>query len=198
MIVIQEQKLNRFIALRDYLAVNPILLEQNNHVIKWYELFLNHLNALINIKTAMEEDFKIELSFAGLRDDLVHSALIISRKITTYSLLEEMTYTHGVYCYTFEELSDGSDVTLLTKCSDLLKFIEVYRRDLTDYGIDLLVEGNFRNLKDHFQSAMETKILNEESIVARTYQVAHLLTEMDEVVETKLQFANGLFVTDLT
>jgi hypothetical protein len=183
---LQEHKLEKYLSLREYLNQNPLMLEQYPLIKPHYETFLNYLNLILKTKETMEESLKCTSNYNLLKEDLLKVVLSVSRKVTAYSLLEELTDIQGMFCYTYEELSQATDEKILKKCQNLLQFILKYNKELFDYGIDVDLEENLRHLTDQFHLILETKNIYTETSVANNEHFTYLINETDEIYEKNL------------
>jgi hypothetical protein len=195
---LQEHKLERYLSFREYLNQNPLALEQYPLLKPHYETFLNYLNLILKTKETMEESIKCTCNYNLLKEDLIKVVLSISRKVTAYSLLEELTDIQGMFCYTYEELSQATDEKILKKCQNLLQFILKYNKELIDYGIDANLEKNLRDLTDQFHLVLETKNIYTETSVASNEHFTYLINETDEIYEKKLvTISSGITINPL-
>jgi hypothetical protein len=195
---LQEHKLEKYLSFREYLNQNPLALEQYPLLKPHYETFLNYLNLILKTKETMEESIKYTCNSKLLKEDLIKVVLSISRKVTAYSLLEELTDIQGMFCYTYEELSQATDEKILKKCQNILQFILKYNKELIDYGIDANLEKNLRDLTDQFHLVLETKNIYTDTSVASNEHFTYLINETDEIFEKKLvPISNGIVANPL-
>jgi len=183
---VQEQKLKKYIDFREYLSQNPLLVDRNFHLKPHCEAFLNYLNLILKTKEMMEENVKIISDYNQLKKELINVSLTISRKITAYSLLEELTDVQGMFCYTYEELDQESDDRVIKKCQNLLQFVLKFNEELLDYNIDNNLGLKLRSLIDQFQLIFETKRTHIETFTSNNEYITQLLKETDEIFDNNL------------
>jgi hypothetical protein len=81
-----------------------------------------------------------------LRGQLVKTALIFSRKITAFALLEELIDLQGMFCFSADELVFANDSDLLKKCRLILHKAEEFFKDLEGYDIDQDAVSSFQQM----------------------------------------------------
>jgi hypothetical protein len=183
---LQEQKLTRYIAFREFLSQNPLTLEQHPHLKPHYQTFLTHLNLILKTLEIMEENLKTSENYSEIKEELIKVALSVSRKVTAYALLEELTDVQGLFCYTEEELTQDTDEKLLKNCKGILNFISNYRAELKEYGVDKVLENKLRDLTDQFLLIYENKKISHDITIQSTDQFNYLINAADEILESKL------------
>ena len=83
-----------------------------------------------------------------LREQLVKTALIFSRKITAFALLEELIDLQGMFCFSADELVLANDQDLIKKCGIIANKAEEFLKDLSDYNIDEQAVSSFQQTID--------------------------------------------------
>jgi NTP pyrophosphatase (non-canonical NTP hydrolase) len=187
MTLVQEEKLKKYLAFREYLLQNPRVIELYPQLRPYYEAFLNYLILILKTNEMMDESANLICNYNRLKNDLIKVALSVSRKVTAYSLLEELTDVLGLFCFTYDELSTAADEKIRKKCLKLLQFILSYKTELMDYGIDMDLENNFRDLLDQFSTIVETKNMQSQTSSMVENHIESLLNETGEIFEKKLQ-----------
>lgn len=184
--LIQEQKLLKYLSFRDYISQNPLVLEAHKHLISDYNSFLINLNIILKTKEMIDDSNKSDNIYIILREDLIKTTLSVSRKVTAYLLLEEMTEYQGLFCYTYDELAQGNDDTLLKKSGNLFSFISKWYKELAEYSINDSLKNKFHDLLEQFSLVIENKRLNEKIEIQKSDHFTQLFRETDEIFEKKL------------
>lgn len=182
----QEQKLARLLDFRDFLKDSRSIFGKYPEIEIHYHTFLNCLNQILKSKEMMEENTRYLNQYAHLKEALIISATTVSRNITAYALLEELTDVQGLFCYSIDELSFETDEKIMLKCQSLLLYISNHRLELVDYGIDGELENKFRDLTDQFKAIVETWRIFKESSHVTSEHIDQLLLEATDIVENKM------------
>jgi hypothetical protein len=89
-----------------------------------------------------------------MRELLIKNTLLLSRKITAFALLEEQSDLQGMYSFVPDELFLIEDTDLLNKCDSFLNQIQLFMKDLGEYGIDENLINSYQALIDQFKLAI--------------------------------------------
>lgn len=178
---VQQQKISRFLAFREHIALNVHTFENHPHLKPHFESFNNQLELILNIKDMTEEKDRIK-NVSQTREEVLREATSLSRKFVAYALLEQITLIQGTFCFTYDELASKNNEELLRLSNSLLKSLKDYSSDLVDYGIDNEGVIHFQNLINRFTSLIDHQLVAE--------QINHLIVKTDEILEKKL---SGVF-----
>jgi hypothetical protein len=193
----QEEQLRKFLAIREFFAQYPLFIESRPDIKIHYETFLSNLNFILKSKEMMDENNSLLSNYNAVKENLIRVIISISRKITAYSLLEELTDIQGLFCFSYEELSQESDEKLIEKSRNLNQYVFHYKQELLDYGIDDLIENKLCDLTEQFQLLLGTKILQTQTSLA-TDHVTQILNETTHNFESNLQSLNNLYLLKTT
>lgn len=192
---IQEQKLKKYLHFRDYFLQNPLNSELQLPLKLQFENFLYHLDLILKTKEMIDENRKTSESYCFIRDETIQFTLFLSRKVTSYALLEELTEAQGFFCFSYDQLVNETDQKLLALCKNLLQFITLHETDLMDYGIDKTSISSYRDLIDRHQHIIENKLLCEEIDKNHATLFVELLHKTDYIFEQELEGLNKIVVT---
>lgn len=74
-------------------------------------------------------------AYVEARLNLIKFAVELSKRLTTFALLEEITELQGQFCYSETELEKYDNNILINKCQLLYKKLGEHSSDLADYEI---------------------------------------------------------------
>lgn len=97
------------------------------------------------------------------RLNLIKFAVELSKRLTTFLLLEELTELQGQFCYNDAELKKYDNNILILKCEQLYNILAEYSTDLADYEIT--------------ESKLACFKKNIEALVLRQQKSKELLTD---------------------
>lgn len=86
-----------------------------------------------------------------IRELLVKTTIMFSRKMTAFAMLEEQSDLHGLYSLLPEELNLIEDDDLLKKCDSIFSHAKTFIKDLIEYGIDEVSLNSFNSLIIQFK-----------------------------------------------
>jgi hypothetical protein len=183
---VQVQKLKKYLAFRDYLKNNPLILENYPRLKEPVRLFLEQLHHIIKSFETMKTIEGESGAYSQIRDELINSTIYVSRKITTYSLLEELTDIQGVFCYTREELINSDDEKLLKKAKTLLDYCKLYKLDIEYSGIEHSSIVTLTNAIEHFYLLIENIVLDKQIEMQQPAAELDSFRIADEIFENDL------------
>jgi hypothetical protein len=192
---IQEQKLKKYLHFRDYFSENPLNSELQPTLKLHFENFLHHLDLILKTKEMIDENRKVSENYCFIRDETIQFTLFLSRKITSYALLEELIEAQGLFCFSYDQLVNETDQKLLVLCKNLLQFISLHEPDLVDYGIDKTSISSYRDLLDRHQHIIENKLLCDEIERNHSSLFVELLHKTDDIFEQELEGLNKIVAT---
>jgi hypothetical protein len=177
----QEQKLSKYLQFQDHLNRSPEVLDYYPELKPLYELFSQRLILILKTKQMLDNCVQNK----SLRDELIKTAVIFSRKITSFALLEDIT---ELQCMGFssQELMVNSDQHLIKTCEWVLSKSENFRNDLIDYGIDDILLKEFRNLIDQFKSSLYNNEISTDLVNQALEEFSRLFKETDEIFDGNL------------
>lgn len=181
----QEQKLNTYLMFRDFFNTKSLNDEIESALKPHFENFLYYLNLILKAREIMEECSRNSEDYASVRNEIIQSTLLISRKVTAFALLEEMIEMQGTFCFIYTELENEPDTKLMNQCKSLLHFITISQNDLIDYGIDKAFILSYHNLIDRFQLLVESKAMGKEIEQLHDTRFAELFSKADEILESQ-------------
>lgn len=182
----QLQKLKKYIAFRDLVNNDPLILDNYPHLKPSVQLFLEQLQYILNTSVTMETKESTFISFAKAREELIDSIIFVSRKITAYSLLEEITDIQGVFCYSKDELIISDNEKLITYARALRDYIKLQKIDLDCFGIEQPSLDILINAIEYFNMCMDNVLLDNQIVKYQTVNQSELFTVIDAVFESKL------------
>ncbi|HEY4788619.1 MAG TPA: hypothetical protein VIH57_21360 [Bacteroidales bacterium] len=181
MTLAQEQKLATYLKFQEHLSQNPEALENYPHLKPLYEVFNQRLSLIIKTKQMLDDCVQNK----ALRDDLINVAASLSRKITSFALLEDITELQGLG-FSTHELTENDDLHLLKICETLLCKCEDFLNDLADYGINDVALKEFRDQTDQFKTSVYNKEMSNNLVNQTFNEFSNLFKETDEIFEGKL------------
>ena len=92
-----------------------------------------------------------------IRELLVKTTIMFSRKMTAFAMLEEQSDLQGLYGLLPEELNLIEDCDLLKKCNSIFSHAKIFIKDLTEYGIDEGSLNSFNSLINQFKQITANK-----------------------------------------
>jgi hypothetical protein len=93
--------------------------------------------------------------YSVLRDEIITKALFFSRKITTFSMLEELNELHAMFCYSQQELNTTSDEKLIIISQLIINKMREFIYDMGEYGVNDDALSSFLNLLEQFQLSID-------------------------------------------
>ena len=178
----QEQKLSKYLKFQEYLSRFPDALEAYPHLNPLYELFSQRLVLILKTKHMLDECVQNK----SLRDVLIQTAASLSRKITSFALLEDITELQGLGFSSHELLLDD-DEHLVKNCQLLLSKSEYFRNDLIDYGIDDVIINGFRDQLDKFKASVHDNEISHDLVNQTFEEFSNLFNETDKIFEGNLE-----------
>jgi hypothetical protein len=95
--------------------------------------------------------------FKLLREELVKTAALFCRKITSFALLEEISELQGM-CFSQNELMALNGQELISSCQIMLDKTMDHRNDLIEYGIDDQFLNLFCDQMDKFKALYHDEV----------------------------------------
>jgi len=92
-----------------------------------------------------------------LRELLVKTTIMFSRKMTAFAMLEEQSDLQGLCSLLPEELNLIEDTDLLKKCDAMFCHAKTFIKDLVEYGIDEIALNSFNSLINQFKQITANK-----------------------------------------
>lgn len=120
-----------------------------------------------------------------IRDELIRITASLSRKITSFALLEDITELQGMG-FSAQELMENDDQHLLKICQMVLSKCENFRNDLIDYNINDESLKEFRNQIDQFSTCIHNSEISGDLKNQTSEEFSDLFRETDEIFEGKL------------
>ena len=103
-------------------------------------------------------------SYVEAKLNLIKFAVELSKRLTTFALLEEITELQGQFCYSDAELEKYDPHVLILKCQLLYNILTEYSSDLADYEITESKLACFKRTIETFQFMQQKsmEILTDE------------------------------------
>lgn len=93
------------------------------------------------------------------REEIVATALSLSRKITAFTLLEELSDLHAVFSYSLSELKTINDDKLILIAHLIVNKIAEFIDDMGEYGIKDYDLSHFLQKLENFDNIREKHLL---------------------------------------
>lgn len=178
---LQEQTLSRYIHLRDHISGHPYFFEMFPVLQPDFEALSHRLSLILKSKDMFEES-----DFLTLKEDLIVLASSCCRKLTSYSLLEDIKELQGMF-FSPDELHLLSDAELLRICEQISDKYTEYRKDLADYGINDSCIDNLQKLTDRFQTLLKNKQIISDLMEQTKKDFSGLLDEAAKIFDDVLE-----------